>query len=97
MEQMFNHELISPAPWRRIVRYDASGNALDWVDVGQCLRCGRGVDRDVPAEYRLIAGRLFCRACAALIEAHRAVGATVSGPPAGAARRRAHRARRDRP
>jgi hypothetical protein len=50
--------------WRRIVRHGLDGRVLDWVEVGQCAACGRGVDREFPSEYRDVAGTLFCRVCA---------------------------------
>ena len=49
--------------WHRIERRDARGAVLDWVEVGQCARCGRGVDRAFPPEYREVGGALYCRAC----------------------------------
>jgi hypothetical protein len=50
--------------WRRIERRDASGAVVDWVEVGSCAGCGRGVDREFPREYRAVGGVLFCRECA---------------------------------
>jgi hypothetical protein len=50
--------------WRRIERRDAAGRLLDWVEVGRCVGCGRGVDREFPAEYRAVGDVLFCRECA---------------------------------
>ncbi len=49
--------------WYRIERRDARGNVEDWVEVGRCARCGRGVDREFPAEYRETGGVLLCRGC----------------------------------
>ncbi len=51
--------------WTRIERRDATGRLLDFVEVGQCAACGRGVDRDFPVEYRQRAGQLLCTPCAA--------------------------------
>ena len=51
--------------WTRIERRDGSGRLLDFVEVGQCASCGRGVDRDFPVEYRERDGRLLCVGCAA--------------------------------
>jgi hypothetical protein len=50
--------------WYRIERRDASGRVRDWVEVGRCANCGRGVDREFPAQYRILGGELYCRACA---------------------------------
>ena len=50
--------------WRRIERRDASGAVVDWVEVGSCAGCGRGVDREFPREYRAVEGILYCRECA---------------------------------
>ena len=49
--------------WYRIERRDSSGRVQDWVEVGRCVQCGRGVDREFPAEYRQVNGELYCRAC----------------------------------
>ena len=49
--------------WYRIERRDAGGRVQDWVEVGRCAQCGRGVDREFPAEYRQVDGQLYCRAC----------------------------------
>jgi hypothetical protein len=51
--------------WHRIERRGSRGQILDFVEVGACTACGRGVDRSCPNEYRIIAGRLYCSACAA--------------------------------
>ena len=51
--------------WTRIERRDRNGRLLDFVEVGQCASCGRGVDRDFPVEYRERGGRLLCTGCAA--------------------------------
>jgi hypothetical protein len=51
-------------PWHRIERRSNDGCVLDYVEVGACAGCGRGVDRDVPAEYREDGGALLCAACA---------------------------------
>src|SRR5687768_12488291 len=50
--------------WRRVVRRTPDGRVLDWVEVGQCAACGRGVDRDFPCEYREVGSMLLCHACA---------------------------------
>jgi hypothetical protein len=50
--------------WRRIERRDDAGRLLDWVEVGRCVGCGRGVDREFPGEYRAVGDALFCRECA---------------------------------
>jgi hypothetical protein len=55
--------------WRRIERRDAAGRLLDWVEVGRCAGCGRGVDREFPAEYRAVGDVLFCRECATRLPA----------------------------
>ena len=62
MERMFKREVLSP--WRRIERRSPSGGILDYVEVGECSDCGRGVDKEHPAEYRLIGGELYCAPCA---------------------------------
>ena len=49
--------------WRRIERRDKDGKVTDWVEVGECAQCGRGVDREFPAEYRTVRGRVYCRSC----------------------------------
>jgi DNA-directed RNA polymerase subunit RPC12/RpoP len=49
--------------WRRIERRDERGVVTDWVEVGQCSRCGRGVDRAFPVEYRTYGGEVVCRGC----------------------------------
>ena len=46
--------------WRRIERRDDAGRLLDWVEVGRCVGCGRGVDREFPGEYRAVGDALFC-------------------------------------
>ena len=51
--------------WTRIERRDRSGRLLDFVEVGRCAICDRGVDRDFPVEYRELDGRLLCASCAA--------------------------------
>jgi hypothetical protein len=51
--------------WTRIERRDHRGRVLDFVEVGQCACCGRGVDRDCPSEYREYDDRLVCASCAA--------------------------------
>ena len=53
-----------PNPWRRIERRSPSDHISDYVEVGECLDCGRGVDKATPAEYRLIGGELYCAPCA---------------------------------
>src|SRR3712207_1747739 len=50
--------------WHRIERRGSRGQLLDFVEVGACAVCGRGVDRACPNEYQIIAGRLHCRPCA---------------------------------
>ena len=45
----------------RVVRYTRSGRVLDWVEVGQCARCGHGVDREFLREYVEVAGTVLCR------------------------------------
>lgn len=55
-------------PWRRVVRRTPDGRVLDWVEVGQCAACGRGVDREFPAEYRDVAGTILCSECAPPIQ-----------------------------
>ena len=52
-----NGRMVGTGPaWHRVVRYTHSGRVLDWVEVGQCARCGRGVDREFPREYVEVAG-----------------------------------------
>jgi len=51
--------------WHRVVRRAPDGRVLDWVEVGQCAACGRGVDREFSFEYRTVAGTLLCCECAA--------------------------------
>ena len=51
--------------WTRIERRDHSGRLLDFVEMGECAVCGRGVDRECPVEYREHDGRLWCAGCAA--------------------------------
>jgi|GEM_PF-3968075 len=60
---MFQVESLS-GPWRRVERRATNGQVLDYVVVGACTHCGRGVDRDFPLEYQLIDGTLLCLACA---------------------------------
>ena len=62
MERMFEIETVSP--WRRIERRSPDGGIVDYVEVGACSQCGRGVDRDTPTEYRLIGVKLHCAPCA---------------------------------
>ena len=50
--------------WHRVVRRAPDGRVLDWVEVGQCAACGRGVDREFSSEYQTVAGTLLCRECA---------------------------------
>lgn len=52
------------ATWHRIERRDALGQVSDWVEVGCCDGCGRGVDREFPVEYHLAGSAIFCRECA---------------------------------
>lgn len=68
--------------WYLIVRRDADGRVRDWVEVGECAGCGRGVDRDVPAEYSERDGQLYCRDCAATTRTARCIVpiATSAGP-----------------
>jgi hypothetical protein len=54
---------LTASPWRRIERRDDHGAVTDWVEVGQCARCGRGVDRAFPVEYRAIGDTVVCRSC----------------------------------
>ncbi len=61
MERMFDREPSSP--WRRIERRSPTGGILDYVEVGACSDCGRGVDKETPTEYRLIGGELYCAPC----------------------------------
>ena len=75
--------------WRRVVRHAPDGRVLDWVEVGQCATCGRGVDREFPSEYREVAGSLLCRECspptgtaAAGRRGHDAVGGVPGVTPA---------------
>jgi DNA-directed RNA polymerase subunit RPC12/RpoP len=49
--------------WHRIERHDARGDVEDWVEVGRCIRCGRGVDREFPVEYREANDTIYCRSC----------------------------------
>ena len=49
--------------WHRVVRRAPDGRVLDWVEVGQCAACGRGVDREFSSEYRIVTGTLLCREC----------------------------------
>jgi hypothetical protein len=49
--------------WYRIERRDTNGRVRDWVEVGRCRTCGRGVDRAFPADYREVDGSLYCREC----------------------------------
>ena len=61
MEHMF--DITDAEPWRRIDRCSSLGVPIDWVYVGECVACGRGVDRDFPNEYRIVASALHCREC----------------------------------
>ena len=69
MERMFEGKSSEagapeqPAPWRRIERLGRDGRVLDYVEVGQCGACGRGVDRAFP-EWRVVDGALVCLECA---------------------------------
>ena len=69
--------------WHRVVRYTRTGRVLDWVEVGQCARCGRGVDREFRCEYREVAGTVLCRACAPSVDGtdDRARGVCRNEPP----------------
>lgn len=49
--------------WYRIERRDVGGAVVDWVEVGRCTGCGRGVDREFPREYRDVHGVIYCREC----------------------------------
>ena len=69
--------------WHRIERRDASGAVVDWVEVGRCAACGRGVDREFPREYRDLQGVLYCRPCAGKPLAT-VKSASPRGPGAGA-------------
>jgi hypothetical protein len=67
--------------WFRIERRDASGAVVDWVEVGRCATCGRGVDREFPREYRAAGGVITCRDC--LRREARAAAGSPGGEPAG--------------
>ena len=60
---MREHHSVS-GPWHPIERRGSDGRVLDYVEVGACARCGRGVDREVRAEYRTVGGELVCAGCA---------------------------------
>ncbi|CAA9281872.1 MAG: hypothetical protein AVDCRST_MAG77-3913 [uncultured Chloroflexi bacterium] len=53
----------SQSPWRRIERRDDRGEVTDWVEVAQCVLCGRGVDRAFPVEYNTDGDEVVCRGC----------------------------------
>ena len=81
MERMFTREVLGL--WRRIERRSPSGRLLDYVEVGECSDCGRGVDKAHPVEYRLIGGELYCAPCAEPEEwAQRDVVQADAGRPA---------------
>ena len=61
MERMFE---LAPFPWRRIERRRGPNPGADFVEVGECVRCRRGVDRAFPTEYRMRDGELLCADCA---------------------------------
>src|SRR5687768_4820019 len=52
------------SPWYRLERRITSNDLEDYVEVGACSHCGRGVDRAFPPEYRIIDEQLLCVACA---------------------------------
>jgi hypothetical protein len=62
LERMFER-LTTTGNWHRIERVGNDGRVLDYVEVGECDECGRGVDRMFPSEYRLVAGTLVCAGC----------------------------------
>ncbi len=65
MEQKFYRKgtTVSQSRWKRIERRDQHGKVQDWVEVAACKRCGKGVDRAFPVEYRLADGQILCRDC----------------------------------
>ena len=71
-----------PSPWRRIERVTPAGEVRDYVEVGACGRCGRGVDRAFPVEYQQVGQELVCAACVGEERGgplHRAERSTGSG------------------
>jgi hypothetical protein len=68
------------SPWRRIERVTSAGEVRDYVEVGACGRCGRGVDRLFPVEYREIAGELACVWCLEADSRHHMSGIETAAP-----------------
>jgi hypothetical protein len=79
---------VNDGKWRRIERRDDRGRVQDWVEVGECESCGRGVDRVFPSEYRLREGSIVCRECCSRLEIGAPGSAVVSAPSAAITCRR---------
>ena len=63
MERMFKTSNPS-SPWHKLERKLAGEHEADYVEIGACTHCGRGVDRAFPAEYRFVEDQLVCAECA---------------------------------
>ncbi|MBI3973641.1 MAG: hypothetical protein HY332_20390 [Chloroflexi bacterium] len=50
--------------WHRIEKRDEQGQVIEWCEVGPCASCGRGVDREFPVKYKVVADTLLCSDCA---------------------------------
>jgi hypothetical protein len=79
---MFEHT-SSETPWRRIERRRSLNPGADYVEVGECVRCRRGVDRAFPSEYRLLAEEVVCTECAEILVGVDVAASTFSSRPVG--------------
>src|SRR5687768_6928927 len=79
MERMFQSPNPS-SPWRKLERKLAGEHESDFVEIGACTHCGRGVDRDFPAEYRFVEDQLVCAECVPLTPHLYASGASDAVP-----------------
>ena len=72
-EQQTRAEVARQGSWHRIERLGRDGRVLDYVEVGQCRDCGRGVDRIFP-EWREVDGAIVCVDCAPAVEPRQVPG-----------------------